>query len=261
MESPSTAVPTPSTTAETAAATGPSLSPFQRAIAVFTRPTAAWTGLERHAQWWFPLIIMIVFAACFSAVLHDRALMPMLSDQWEQAVSDGKMTAQQVDKMEQFMSGPAGKAIAVGQQVIAWPIIMLISALVVWFAAGFVLGTKFKYRLALEVVAWSSLITLPGQILAGALMWSRETMKGIHTGFGILLPEGDAPGKLMTGLGIFLDAIGPLSIWYLAVVIIGAAALSGAKRKSVVWAIGGLYLVLMIFFSVLGGMMSKGSGG
>ena len=60
--------------------------------------------------------------------------------------------------------------------------------------------------------------------------------------------------------GIFLDAIGPLSIWYLAVLIIGAAALSGAKRKSVAFAIGGLYLVLMIFFSALGGMFSRGGG-
>jgi hypothetical protein len=105
------------------------------------------------------------------------------------------------------------------------------------------------------------LITLPGQILAGALMWSHETMKGIHTGFGILLPESDAPSKLMTGVGIFLDALGPLSIWYLAVVIIGAAALSGAKRKSVAFSIGGLYLVLIIFFSALGGMFAKGGGG
>jgi hypothetical protein len=242
------------------AAPAPTMSPFQRAIAVFVRPTAAWSGLETHAQWWFPMLILVVFAGCFSAVLHDRALMPMLGEQWEQAVADGKMTAQQVDKMEEFMGGPAGKAIGIGQQVIAWPIIMLLSALAIWFATGFVLGTKFRFRLALEVIAWSSLITLPGQLLAGALMWSKETMRGIHTGFGILVPDADPPSKLLTGLGIFLDAIGPLSIWYLAVVIIGAAALSGAKRKSVAFAIGGLYLVLMIFFSVLGGMFSRGGG-
>src|SRR5262245_386694 len=259
MESPSATASTPAITAPAAPA-GPSMSPFARAVAIFTRPTAAWSGLESHVQWWFPLIIMVLFAATFSAVLHDRALMPMLSEQWEQAVADGKMTAQQVDKMEEFMGGTAGKAIGIGQQVIVWPIIMLISALAVWFATGFVLGSKFKYRLALEVVAWSSLITLPGQILAGALMWKNETMRGIHTGFGILVPEGDPPGKLLTGIGLFLDAIGPLSIWYLAVVIIGAAALSGAKRKSVAWVIGGLYVVLMIFFSALGGMFSRGGG-
>jgi hypothetical protein len=256
MESTSATAPVPAAPS----APAPSLSPFQRAIAVFARPTSAWAGLETQVQWWFPMLILVVFAACFSAVLHDRALMPMLGEQWEQAVADGKMTPQQVDKMEEFMGGPTGKAIAIGQQVIAWPIIMFISALGVWFAAGFVLGTKFKYRLALEVVAWSSLITLPGQILAGALMWSHQTMKGIHTGFGILIPDSDTPSKLMTGLGIFLDALGPLSIWYLAVVIIGAAALSGARRKSVVFAVGGLYLVLMIFFSVLGGMFSRGAG-
>jgi hypothetical protein len=146
----------------------------------------------------------------------------------------------------------------VGQQVIAWPIILLVSALGVWFGVGFVLGRKFRYRLAFETVAWSSLVTIPGQLLAGALAWSRETMRGLHTGFGILLPESDAPSKLTTGLGFFLDAIGPLALWYLAVVIIGAAAVSGAPRKSVGWVLGALYVGVTIFFAALGAMFSRG---
>jgi hypothetical protein len=56
----------------------------------------------------------------------------------------------------------------------------------------------------------------------------------------------------------YLIAIGPLSIWYLAVLIIGASALSGAPRKSTAWVLGGLYLVLMAGFAVLAGMMSRG---
>jgi hypothetical protein len=240
---------------------GPSLSVWQRAVAVFARPTAAWSGLESHSQWWFPLIVMLLLSAAFAAALHQRALMPMLSETWEQAVTDGRMTAAQVDKMEAFMGGPIGMAVTVGQQAIALPIILLVSALGVWFGVGFVLGRKFRYRLAFETVAWSSLVTIPAQLLGGALAWSRETMRGLHTGFGILLPESDSPSKLMTGLGFFLDAIGPLSIWYLVVLIIGAAAVSGAPRKSVAWVLGGLYLAVMIFFAVLGAMFNRGGAG
>lgn len=240
------------------AAETPTLSVWQRAIAVFVRTPQAWSGLETRSQWWFPMIIMMVVGAIFALALFDRALMPMISETWEQQVSEGRMTAQQVDKMEDMMRGPVGKAFTVGQQVIVWPIILLLSALVVWFGVGFVLGTRFRYRLALEVVAWASLVSIPGQILAGVLAWSRETMKGLHTGFGILVPESDPPTKIQLALGFFLDSIGPLSIWYLAVVIIGAAALSGAKRRSVAWALGGLYLALMVFFAAMAAMFSRG---
>ena len=235
-----------------------SLSVVERAIAVFTRPAAAWAGLETRAQWWFPLLVMVVFSGGFAALLHQRALLPMIVESWDQAVSDGRMTVEQVDQMEKFMSGPAGMAMTTGQQVIAIPLILLVTALVVWFGVSFLLGKKFRFRLAFETAAWSSLITIPGQLLTGAMAWSRQTMKGLHTGFGILVPESDPATKLQAGLAFFLDAIGPLSLWYVAVLALGVTALSGAPRKSVVWVIGGLYLALMVFFAVLAGMMSRG---
>jgi len=235
-----------------------SLSLVQRAVAMFVRPTSAWSGLESRSQWWFPVLVIMVISAGLGAALFQRALLPMMSETWEQAVSDGRMTSEQVDRMETFMSGPVGLCMIVGQQAIAWPIILLLSALGVWFGVGFVLGTKFRYRLAFETVAWASLITLPAQLLGAALAWSRETMRGLHTGFGILVPESDPPTKFQTALGFFLDSIGPLSLWYLAVVIIGAAALSGARRKSVAWVLGGLYVAIMIFFSALGAMFNRG---
>jgi hypothetical protein len=245
----------------TSAPAAPIPSLWERVIAVYTRPALAWAGLETRAQWWFPMTLLLVVAAGTAVLLHERALMPMLLEQWDQAVADGRMTAQQVEGIEQFMAGPAGMAMTVIQQVVVWPVLMLLTALAVWFGVGFVLGTKFRYRLALEAVAWSSLITIPAQLLAAGLMWSRQTMQGIHTGFGILLPESDPPSKLMTGLGIFLDAIGPLSIWYVIVLVLGAAALSGANRKSTAWVVGGLYVLLVAFFAVLGGMMSGGGRG
>jgi len=238
---------------------GPSLTVWQRTVAIFSRPTAAWAGLTARGQWWFPLILMVIMSGSFAVALHERAMLPMIMESWDDAVADGKMTVEQVDRMEAFMSGPAGVAMTAAQQVIALPIILLLSALLVWFGVGFVLGTRFRFRLAFEAVAWASLVTIPGQLLTGALAWSRQTMKGLHTGFGILVPEADPPTKLQAALGFFLDGIGPLSIWYLAVLIIGAAALSGAPRKRVAWVVGGLYVALMACFAVVVAMVTKGS--
>lgn len=225
-------------------------SPFARAVTLFVRPGAAWTGLDRRAQWWFPLLIMVLVAAIGTAALHHRALMPMLSDSWDQQVQAGRMTATQAQKMEEFFAGPGGVAFSVGQQIVLLPIITLLIALVVWFGVGFVLGSGMRYRQALEVAAWSNLVNVPGYLVAFTEAWFMQTFKGIHVGLGALLPT-DPGNKLLVGLGIFLDALGPFSIWYLVVGILGAAALSGAPRKSVAWVLSSLYLIIVIVSAVL----------
>jgi len=234
------------------------MSPPARLVAVFARPARAWDGLRDHAQWWFPLIVMVIVGCIGSALIQERAVVPMMSDTWDEQVQSGKMTQQQVDRMEEFLSSPVGYAFTIGQQIIFIPIFVLMVALVIWFGVGFVLGTGLKYRPALEVAAWASLVNLPAQILTYVEAWMLQTFKGVHVGFGALLP-GDSHDKLMVGLRVFLDAIGPFAVWYLAVAVLGAAALSGAPRKSVAWTLVSLYLVIMLGVAVITALFAPGS--
>lgn len=234
------------------------MSPLARTIAIFTRPSQAWGGLRHQVQWWIPLLLTLLVTGIGNFLLHERALMPMLTDQWEQDVADGRMQAEAMTQAQTFMESTPGKIVVLVQQAVLLPVFTLFAALLIWFGVGFVLGSKLPYRLALEVAAWSGLITLPGYLLTFVLAWFKETMKGIHTGFGLLLPESETPGKLMTGLAAFLDGIGPLAIWYVAVVVIGAATLSGAPRRSVAWVLGGLYVVIIALLSVLAAMGARG---
>jgi hypothetical protein len=236
------------------------LSVIERSIAVFVRPTQAWGGLHERAQWWFPLILMAIVSAGTTALLYHRALVPMLTESWEQQVANGQMQAEQLDQIERFFNSPAGLGFSIGQQVVILPILIFVIALAVWFGVGFVLGTGLKYRLALEVACWSFLIRLPETILITVLAWFRGTMRGVHVGFGVLVPDAETPTRLNTVLGVLLDAVGPFSIWYVIVGIIGAAALSGAPRRSVAWTLGVLYLVIMGFVSALAALMTQSSG-
>lgn len=229
----------------------PRMTLLGRAAAVFARPAQAWIGLQDKVQWWFPLLVMIVFAGASSALLYQRALVPMLTESWEQQVANGQMQAEQLEQIERFFNSPAGLAFSVGQQIVFLPILILVIALAIWFGVGFVLGSGMRYRLALEVACWSFLVRLPEYVLVTGLAWAKGTMRGVHVGFGILLPDVDPPTKLHTSLGVLLDAIGPFSVWYLVVGILGAAALSGAPRRSVAWTLGVLYLVIMAFVAAL----------
>jgi len=252
-----------STTVETSAASTPAPEPslglLQRTAAIFARPTQAWSGLRERVQWWFPMLVVMVFGGLLAAILHRRAILPMVTAQWRDQVANGQISAEQVQRMESFFGSPTGLAISVAQQMLALAIITLLIALVVWFGIGFILGRPLSYRLSLEVAAWSGLIAIPTHILTGILAWTRETMRGVHAGFGILLPDSETPNRFMIGLGIFLDALGPLSIWYVVVLVLGAAALSGAPRKQVAWVLGGLYLVLFLFFASLAALFAPTS--
>lgn len=234
----------------------PTLNLGQRTVAVFFKPGQAWTGLRQQLQWWFPMLLLGLFAAGVAAALHHRALLPMLADAWQEQVTNGNMQADQAQRMEDYFRGPMGMAWTVGQQFVLVPVVTAIMGLLVWFGGGFILGRPITYRLSLEVAAWAGLITIPMQILTGIVAWSRETMKGVHVGFGLLLPETDTPTRLGLFLGGVLDALGPLSLWYLAVLVLGAAALSGAPRKQIALVIGGLYFVAVFLLVGLAAMFA-----
>lgn len=237
-----------------------SLGVFQRAVALYAHPARAWDGLRERAQWWFPMLIVAVVAAAVAGALHERALVPMLSATWRDQVANGQLPAEKVQQLEAFFHSPAGLAVSVVQQLVLVPVFQVLIAVVVWFGVGFVLGSPLTFRLALEVATWSGLIFIPIQLASAAVAWSRETFRGVHVGFGLLLPDTEAPSRFMIWLGGVLDALGPLSIWYLAVAVLGAAALSGAPRRRVAWTLAGLYLVFVMLFSALGAMFQPTSG-
>ena len=236
----------------------PSLSVIQRAVAIFSRPTAAWSGLKTRGQWWFPLIIVTLVNVGFSAALWERAILPMQLDAMEEQVAAGKMEPAALDRAETMMRSPAGMAFAALPWVILSPVFSMIAALVLMVAVGFMLGGQLPFRQAFEVVAWSGLIQIPGVIVTGLLAWSKQTMEGVHVSLAALLPEPDKTDLVMRSIVGVLDGLGPFGIWWIAVVIIGASALSGVARKRVAWSVGGIYVGLLVFFVVLGGMFRRG---
>jgi len=249
----------PSAGTATEAGAESSLSPIARTIAIYSNPAGAWVGLRNRSQWWFPLIVMTLLSLCLSAALYERAVIPMISEQWDQMVEDGRMTAEQVDRMEQGLHSPVGMVMGAVPQILAWPITMLLLGAGIAFGMNFILGKKLPFRVAFEVACWSSLVLIPASLLTGVLAWSKETMKGIHLGPGILVPMAEPPQKWQIGAASFLDAFGPFELWTVAVVIIGASTLSGAPRKSTLWVIGGLYIALRLLMAALAAMFAPGA--
>jgi hypothetical protein len=236
------------------------LSLWARVGAIFARPSQAWSGLETHARWWFPLLLTVLVNVSFVTVLHDRAVVPTQEAQWEKMVESGQMSADQLDRARDAMGRPVMRVITVAAQAIFWLLLLLVFALGVWVSVSFVIGVPFSYRLALEVCAWSSLVIIPGQVITGVLAWFRQSLEGIHLSLAAVLPEPETPSKLMTGLTAFLDALGPFSIWWVVVAILGATALSKAQRPAITRVVIGLYLVFAVIGAGLAAMFMPARG-
>ena len=239
---------------------GPAVSVWSRSVAVFTRPAQAWAGLERRGQWWFPLVLCTVVSVIGTGLTYQRALVPTILAQFDRQVESEQITQAMADQLGERMSGPFGVGMNLGSIVVVLPLITLATALLPWLAAGFMLGRRFRYRDAFVVTAWAGLVTIPAQILTSVLAWTNETMTNLHVGFGVLLPVADPPSKLMVGLGTFLDhGIGPFALWYLVVLALGTVALSGGPRRSVMLALGGIWLLVIAIVSVLAAVLAPGA--
>jgi hypothetical protein len=238
----------------------PTLSVWRRAVAVFARPAEAWIGLERRAQWWFPLLVAVLVSVAGTLVVYQRAIVPSQLEQFERQVEAGQLPAEAMARIEEQVASPVSMGFALGAIVIAVPVMTCVFALLPWISAGFLLGRRFRYRDAFAVTAWAGLVAIPAQILSYLLGWINESMSGVHTGFGVLLPLEDPPSKLMAGLGVFLDqGIGPLALWYVLVVALGAAAVTGGDRRRVVVTVGAVWLVVMAVVSVVAGLVAPGA--
>ena len=247
-------------TVPTAAVAPAGPSALRRAVLVFTRPADAWEGLAERGQWLFPLVVGLVVFLGLQAFAFDRVTVPMMLDQWSEAVANGQMEAAQQARLEEFFtSSPVARWIMLGQQAVVWPLITLVQALVVWFGAGFVLGTRMRFRQAFDVVCWSGLVRIPGMLVFFALAFARESFLGVHLGLGVLIPEPETQSKLVTGLTTFLDMIGPFEAWWVVVAVLGAATISGAPRRSVAWVLVALYLALGAFIAAVSAFFSPGA--
>jgi hypothetical protein len=239
---------------------GPAMSIWSRSVAMFARPAQAWLGLERKGQWWFPLLLCVLVSVIGAGLTYQRAVVPTQLAQYDRMAEAGRIPPEAVDRLERQASSPTAMVVTLASIAIVLPLMNLAFALLPWVAAGFLLGRRFRYRDAFVVTSWAGLVSIPAQILTSVLAWTNATMTNLHIGFGVLLPVEDPPSKLIVGLGTFLDqGIGPFALWYLLVLALGATALSGGNRRSVILALGGVWLFVIAIISVLAGVFAPGA--
>jgi magnesium-transporting ATPase (P-type) len=231
----------------------PMLTPWQRMIAVFTRPRAAMAGLAERPTSLLPMILFLLVVLAQMLLIYQSSIVPMQLEQMEKKVDAGQMAPEALDHMESMMRSPVGEAWGVGLAVIVVALINLLIAALVLVAMNFVLGGRMSFRQSWSLNWWTSLISVAGIVVSTVLTLATGKFP-VHLGLGVLAPPEQATSKLGVFVGTLLDAISPFTLWWLAVLVIGASAISGKPTRAIAWTFAAFFLVFSVIGAGLGAL-------
>ena len=120
----------------------------------------------------------------------------------------------------------------------------MIISLICIVAGNFLFGGKAGYWIILNVVLFSALIGVAGEIVRGLLMISKDSMY-VYTGLGLLKPVDDG-----TFLHYFFRQIDLFSVWRIVVTSIGLGAIYQMKPKRFGYVLFSIWILFVLLVSV-----------
>ena len=218
-----------------------------RFVNIFVAPAEVFdevkTSPSRVANWLVPLVAVTLLGMIYTMILFSQpAVVQQIREaqdkKFQQMVAAGKLTRQQADQqqamIEKYMT-PGFLKVVTGLGAIVTQIAMLfLVALIIWMLGTKAFNGAFDYAKSLEVVGLSTLITIPGLIISLllAVIYGNQHMT---PGPVLLVSHFDPSNKVH----LLLSAFNVMSIWYIAVLAIGLARLSGVSfLKAALWGFG-----------------------
>jgi hypothetical protein len=208
-------------------------------------------------NWLVPVLLACVVGVAsvwvmFSQPGVQQQLQERQARQYEKLVQEGKLKAEDVEKIQERMgqmgitiikiSGSFG-AVAT---TFAWLFLM---ALVLWLLGRWGLKAPFPYLKAVEVAGLSLMIGVLGSVVTTLLIVIKGSML-VSLGPALLIDELQPDNKVH----LLLLSVNVMTLWYLGVMAVGLAKLAGSTwLKPALW-LYGLWAVLRlgIVFSGLG---------
>jgi len=192
------------------------------------------------ANWLVPILLSCLVAVFYVFVVFSQEsvqhqMREAREKQFQKQVEAGKMTQQQADQvmeMSERFTGPAvvkilGSVSAVFANF-AW---LFFLALVIWLVGWKLFKGSFSYMQTVEVTALAGMVSVLGAVVTMLLVVATGSM---HTTLGpaLLIREFNPADKVHLALA----SVNLLTLWYIVVLALGLAKLSGASfLKSFLW--------------------------
>jgi len=246
----------PQTPLTTGKPSPPATSLGTRLTNVFVAPSEVFDEIKvsppATANWIVPTVIAIIAGVIYIMVVFSQpGVLQNMRDAQEkkmqEIVAQGKMTQAQADQSSQFaekiMTPTMIRTFGILAMVVFNPVALFAIAGVTWLLGRFVLHGDFQFIKTVEVVGLTGMISVLGSIVSMllAVIYANPAMT---PSLVLFVSHFDPQNKVH----LLLSALNVMTLWYIGVLALGLAKLSGASYwKAAVWLYGLWYGIWALF--------------
>jgi Yip1 domain len=228
-----------------AAAAAPPLSLAARFVGVLTSPKATFQSVVAHPSWFGMLALCCVTLAI---VVGGYLFTSVGQNAWlDMMGSNPSVTDQAYEQMRRI--APYVGWFAVGQMLVATPLITLIVAGILFVVFNAVLAGNATFKQLFAVIVHAAPISVVGQLFTVPLNYARGALTSA-TNLSVLLPMVDETsflGRLFGMVDLFI-------IWWLIVLAIGLGVLYRRRTQPIAWSLFGVYAVIAVIVAIVRSM-------
>ncbi|KPJ60572.1 MAG: hypothetical protein AMJ46_06150 [Latescibacteria bacterium DG_63] len=230
---------------------------FGKAIRVLFSPQEVFQGLDKRPSWFAPVLICVVVAALSSWIIFYPITVPEQRQQMEERFEQQGMTEEQLERATQFFDSNIMILIAVLSPVILIPLAILIVSAVLHFVCGLILGGQTTFSRTFALMAYSSMVLLPGAIVKVPLQLVKKTTQ-VHAGLGLLLAAPESSSSFGYRFSYnFLAQVDVFNIWEIILIAIGISVMFKFSRQKSYYTMGVLWILWLLGSSAVGALMHR----
>jgi Yip1 domain. len=226
-------------------AEAPPRSLLGRFFGIIISPQATFRSVVAHPRVFGMLALICVgMAVLVGGFLYTKTGQLAWLDAATTSSFRGPATPEQLAAMEKI--APYAWMFGVGQMVVIVPVILLITAGILFAIFNAALGGNSTFKQLFAVVVHSSAISLLGQCFTMPMNYLRGTMSS-STNLAVLLPMVDETsflGRLLSMVDLFI-------IWWLVVLAIGLGVLYRRRTQPIAVSLMAVYAVIAVVVAIV----------
>lgn len=220
-------------------------SSWGRLIGVLVSPVKTFESIARKPTWGVALLVLVVVQLGLVAVATPKFDMAQEIRQGMerrgQEVSDEQMD-EILERADSF------RWIGLVSQAVIAPAIYFLLGLIFWLLLRFVGDSDFSYPASMAALTHGFMPWVVAGLLSLPLLFARDSLTPtelrsglLSSNLGALIPEDASPV-----LKSLLSSVDVFSLWTVALLVIGYAAVARTKRSTVAWVVVGLWVLYVL---------------
>lgn len=220
-------------------------SAWGRLFGVLVSPVKTFESIAHKPTWGVALLVLVVAQLGLGAIATPKF------DMAEEIRQSVERRGQDVsdEQMEEILErADSFRWVGLGFQAIAAPAVYFLLGLVFWVLLRFVGESEFSYPASMAALTHGFMPWVVATLLSLPLVFARDSLTPtelrsglLASNLGALVPEDASPV-----LKSLLASVDVFSLWTVALLVIGYAAVARTKRSTVAWVVVGLWVLYVL---------------